>query len=102
MKIKVNKFDMSLMDNGDWEYDRIGLKKKDGKVYVCDVESGEEGEGYDVLGVSEKEMSEVVKIGVECGVFVEYEKGYDESDKVRVNGEVFEGDEEWKQFLKKI
>jgi hypothetical protein len=71
-KMKVEKFDLILSDDGYWEYNRVGLVKKGKKVYVCDVDDdGENGINnmYYVIGVSSKSIEDVCELGVFCKVF---------------------------------
>ena len=94
---------VSLMDDGDWEYLRMGIGECEDGVFVVELDdSGEEEREmkYVKEGLS---VEDVCKIGIEVGVFVDSsEWGYDESDRVRMNWEM-EGDEEkWKEFWEKV
>jgi hypothetical protein len=91
--------EMSLMDNGDWEYNRVGVGMNKGKVFIVDLddcnESWREVEYCDKV----KSIEELLKIGVDCKVFEKIEDGYDESDEYRCN---VDGDEDWDKFRKLV
>ena len=78
------KLELSLMDNGDWEYDRIGFGKDDKGLFMIDVDDS--GESWRVVNRVKKGLSieDVCKIGVKCGVFEEIKNGYGKNDKYRV------------------
>lgn len=78
---------VSMMDDGDWEYDRCGVGEYDGKVFIVDLDdSGEEWR--ELLFVKESlNIDEVLNIGCECGVWKEIDWGYDEDDKYRFSWE---------------
>ncbi len=89
-----------LMDDGDWEYNRMGVGENEGRVFIVDLDdSGEEEREMEYVkeGLS---VEDVLKIGVECGVINEIDWGYDEDDKFRVNWE--SGEEDWDNYRKKI
>jgi len=74
--IKINKFDYLLADDSEWEYDRIGIVRRAGKVYLVDAESPDEESGYyTVMAESTKSVKEVLEIGVEHGVFGKSDNG---------------------------
>ena len=93
----MGKVKMSLMDNGDWEYDRVGIGMNKEKVFIVDLddcnESWREVEYCDNV----KSIEELLKIGVECKVFEKIEDGYDEvfGDEYRYN---MDGEENWDKF----
>ncbi len=62
---------VSIADNGDWEYDRIGIGELDGKVYRFDMED-EEGSSISELkeGLS---VESVLNEGIELGFFEKIE-----------------------------
>jgi hypothetical protein len=78
-----NNIKVSMMDDGDWEYDRCGVGEYKGKVFMVDLDEGEE---YRELGFVKEGLNidDVLNIGVECGIFREIDWGYDEDDKYRV------------------
>ena len=96
-KKDMGKVKMSLMDNGDWEYDRVGIGMNKKKVFIVDLddcnESWREVEYCDNV----KSIEELLKIGVECKVFEKIEDGYDEvfGDEYRYN---MDGEENWDKF----
>ena len=83
-----------LMDDGDYEYNRVGIGEYEGKVFVIDLE--DDGEGLKELRFVKEGMdiNEVLNIGIECGVWKEIDWGFDEFDKYRVcwdlNGDEFD------------
>ena len=80
----MDKVEVSLMDDGYWEYNRCGVGMNKGKVFIVDLDDC--GEKWREVGYCEKVKSveECLKIGVECGVFVEFEDGYGDGDEFRV------------------
>ena len=107
MKIKDNKVfynsdsvkDMDcvewvLMDDSEYEYNRVGIGEYKGKVFIVDLDDS--GEKYRELGFVKEGMNieDVLNIGIECGVWKEIDWGYDEFDKYRVcwdlNGDEFD------------
>ena len=72
-KKDMGKVKMSLMDNVDWEYDRVGIGMNKEKVFIVDLddcnESWREVEYCDNV----KSIEELLKIGVECKVFEKIE-----------------------------
>lgn len=75
---------MSLMDSTEYEYVRYGLGIKDGRVFGVDLDDS--GEVWREVEYCDNVTSveELLKLGVECGVFEEIDWGYDEDDKYRV------------------
>jgi hypothetical protein len=72
-----------MMDDGDWEYNRVGIGEYNNRIFLVDLDdSGEESREMKFVkeGMS---IGEVLKIGVECGVWKEFD-GYDEYDQYRV------------------
>ena len=60
-----------IADNGDWEYDRIGIGELNGKVYRWDME--DEGDG-DILELRDGlSVGDVLNEGVELGFFEKIE-----------------------------
>ena len=97
LKLKENSVEVSMMDNGFWEYDRIGVGVLDGKVYVCDLEFVD-GHNLDYKEVFDDgselkyfwfvnfdSVEECCKSGCESGWCVEWKKndGYGEDDRFR-------------------
>ncbi len=90
----------SLMDNGDWEYDRVGIGKDKKGLFLVDVDDINE-EWRVVNRVKEGlNVEDVLKVGVECGVFEVMKDGYDKNDDYRWNEE--SGDKEMERFCKKV
>ena len=94
LKLKENSVEVSMMDNGFWEYDRVGVGVLDGKVFVCDLEFvdyddvlSEEGFGDEkwFWFVNFESVEECCLSGVESGWCEEWKKdeGYGESDRFR-------------------
>ena len=93
----MEKVEISMMDNGDWEYDRIGVGMNKGKVFFVDLDDcGEDWREVEYCDKVES-VERLLKIGVECKVFEKIDWGYDENDMYRVN---MNGDEEgnWDKF----
>ena len=90
-----------LMDNGDWEYNRLGVGvDSDKKLFLVDLDdSGEEWRvvNYVKDGLS---MEEVLEEGVKCGVFEKIDWGYDENDDYRVENDC--SMDLWDEFSKKV
>ena len=99
-KKDMKMLEVELMDDGDWEYLRMGVGVMNERVFVVDLDdSGEEWREMKFVreGLS---VDDVLRIGCEVGVFVEIDWGYDEDDKVRVKMESGEGD--WEEFYRRI
>jgi hypothetical protein len=91
----MEKVEISMMDNGDWEYDRIGVGMNKGKVFFVDLDdSGEDWREVEYCD-KVKSVGRLLKIGVECKVFEKIDWGYDENDKFRVN---MNGGNNWDKF----
>jgi hypothetical protein len=87
---------VTLMDNGDWEYDRMGLGVCEGRVFMVDLDdSGELIREMEYVkdGLS---VQDVLKIGCDVGVIVQIDWGYDERDLYRVNWDCLP--EDWDKF----
>ena len=64
----------SIMDNGDWEYDRFGFGEVDGKCYRVELEGSESDE--DVFELKEGlSVDGIIKEGIEKGFFEVEESG---------------------------
>jgi hypothetical protein len=92
---------MSLMDNGDWEYDRLGIGKTDTGWFLVDVD--DTGEDKRVMNMCKEglNLSKILKIGVKHNVFEKIDWGYDEQDTHRVNVNV-DQDWNWEGFYKEV
>jgi len=91
----MEKVEISMMDNGDWEYDRIGVGINKGKVFFVDLDdSGEDWREVEYCD-KVKSVKELLEIGVECKVFEKIDWGYDENDMFRCN---VNGGEDWNKF----
>jgi hypothetical protein len=88
-----NDFDLlkvNMMDNGDWEYTRLGIGEDvDGKVFLVDTDD----HGYEevVMNFCKEGLTikDVLKIGVACKVFEKIDWGYDEDDQHFFNAHKF-------------
>ena len=89
------KIVIEMMDNGDWEYDRIGIGVNKGKVFFVDLDDS--GEDWREVEYCSKVYSigRLLKIGVGCRVFEKIDWGYSENDKFRVN---INGEGSWDKF----
>ena len=82
---------VSLSDNGDWEYDRMGIGMNKGRVFIIDLDDS--GEDWREMWYCDKVKSvkEVIKIGIECGVIEEmdgeyyYEWEFEKKDEEKFN-----------------
>jgi hypothetical protein len=99
-----NDFDLikvNMMDNGDWEYTRLGIGEDvDGKVFLVDTD--DHGEEEVVMNFCKEGLTikDVLKIGVACNVFEKIDWGYDEDDQHRVNVDCEQDD--WSRFYKVV
>jgi len=93
-----SKIEMDLMDNGDWEYNRIGIGMNKGKVFMIGTDDINESWREVEYCKNVKSIEELLKIGVECKVFEKIEDGYDEDDEYRVN---VNGEEDYEKFGEK-
>ena len=89
------KIEMNLMDNGDWEYDRVGIGMNKGKVFMISLDDINENWREVEYCENVRSIEELLKIGVECRVFEKIENGYGEEDEYRVN---MNGDEDSERF----
>lgn len=66
---------MVICDDGDWEYDRLGVGVYKGKVFLMDL--NDDGEEYKCLVFVKEGLSveDVLRIGVECNVLSKGENG---------------------------
>jgi len=90
--------EMDLMDNGDWEYNRIGIGMNKGKVFMIGTDDINESWREVEYCKNVKSIEELLKIGVECKVFEKIGDGYDEDDEYRVNVNDEIGDKDWGKF----
>lgn len=97
---EFNLIEKVLMDNGDWEYDRLGFGiDSEKKLFLVDLDdSGEEWRvvNYVKEGLS---MEDILEEGVRCGVFEKIGWGYDEDDDYRVEDCSME---KWDEFGEKV
>ena len=91
----MKKIKMSLMDNGDWEYNRVGVGVSKGRVFIVDLDDNNESWREVEYCDNVKSIEELLKIGVECKVFEKTDGGYDEGDEYRYN---MDGEEDWDKF----
>ena len=96
--VDEGKLELSLMDNGDWEYDRVGFGKDDKGLFMVDVDDS--GESWRLINRIKKGLSieDVCEVGVKFGVYEKIDNGYGKNDKYRVCED--EGDE--KMFNKLV
>ena len=92
---------MSLMDNGDWEYDRLGIGKTDTGWFLVDLD--DTGEDKRVMNMCKEglNLSKILKIGEKYNVFEKIDWGYDEHDTHRVNCDL-DQDWNWEGFYKEV
>jgi len=90
--INDGKLELSLMDNGDWEYDRVGFGKDDKGLFMVDVDDS--GESWRVINRIKEGLSieDVCEIGVKYGIFEKIDYGYGKNDKYRVEDDSMVGD----------
>jgi hypothetical protein len=94
MKIRMNEdsVEVKMMDNGHWEYDRIGVGVLDDKIFVCDLEFVNYDDVMDEFDlksfwfVNFENVEECCLSGVESGWCEEWKssEGYGEDDRFRV------------------
>jgi len=95
----MEKVEISMMDNGDWEYYRVGIGMNKGKVFFVDLDDCNENWREVEYCDKVKSVGRLLKIGVECKVFEKIDWGYDENDMYRCN---MNGDEDWDKFRKLV
>ena len=93
---------LCMMDNGYWEYSRVGIGEDNKGVFIIDMEdNGMEWRGMNRVkeGLS---VDDICKIGVECKVFEELsdDEGYGVDDKYRVREECERDD--WEMFNERV
>jgi len=91
----MEKVEISMMDNGDWEYYRVGIGMNKGKVFFVDLDDCNENWREVEYCDKVKSVGRLLKIGVECKVFEKIDWGYDENDMYRCN---MNGEEDWVKF----
>ena len=91
---------MSLMDNGDWEYDRLGIGKTGKDWFLVDLD--DTGESKRVMNMCKEGMNgaKILIAGVKHNVFEKIDWGYDERDTHRVRCDDQEHD--WEGFYKEV
>lgn len=72
---QYNEVFLTLEDNGDWEYTRLGFGEDHVGLYLVDLDDS--GEQFrDKLYINELfSVQDVLAEGVDCGVFEKYEDG---------------------------
>lgn len=82
--VDEGKLELSLMDNGDWEYDRVGFGKDEKGLFMVDVDDS--GESWRLINRIKKGLSieDVCEVGVKFGVYEKIDNGYGKNDKYRV------------------
>ena len=95
-----NLIKVKLMDNGDWEYDRMGIGKTGRSYFLVDLDDS--GEDKRVMNFCKEGLTtcNILIEGVKCNVLEKIEHGYDEHDTHRVNEDATT--EEWNEFYKKV
>lgn len=96
-----NEVFMTLDDNGDWEYTRLGFGEDHVGLYVVDLDDS--GERFrEKLYVNDKfSVQDVLAEGVACGLFEKYEDGdLRGTHGVKVDDDV-QGNE-WGTFLTRV
>ena len=91
---------MSLMDNGDWEYDRLGIGKTGKDWFLVDLD--DTGESKRVMNFCKEglDLDKILDIGVKYNVFEKIDWGYDEQDTHRVT--CVDQEQNWKGFYKEV
>jgi len=92
---------LSLMDNGDWEYNRLGIGKTDTGWFLVDLD--DTGEDKRVMNMCKKGMngSKILIAGVKHNVFEKIDWGYDERDTHRVRCDD-DQKHDWEGFYKEV
>ena len=95
-----NLIKLNLMDNGDWEYVRMGIGKTGRSYFLVDLDDS--GEDKRVINFCKEGLTtcNILIEGVKCNVLEKIEHGYDEHDTHRVNEDATT--EEWNNFYKKV
>jgi len=94
-KKDMEKVEISMMDNSEWEYDRVGVGMIKGRVFFVDLDDCNEDWREVEYCDKVKSVGRLLKIGVECKVFEKIDWGYDENDMYRCN---MNGEEDWVKF----
>lgn len=69
-KADFKKIEVVLADNGDWEYDRVGIGMHNGKVFMVDLDDTGETWREMVYCENVKSVQEVLDIGVKHNVYI--------------------------------
>ena len=89
----------TLMDNGDYEYTRLGIGEVNDKTFITDLENDMD-EGNTVWAKPGMSVEDVIKAGLKTGIFVvnppEYR--YTEDDIYRYNW-VEDGQKSYHEFM---
>ena len=94
LQLKENSVEVSMMDNGFWEYDRVGVGVLNDKVFVCDLEFVDYDDVLSEKGFGDEKWFWFVKFdnveecclsGVKSGWCEEWKskEGYGEDDRFR-------------------
>ena len=78
--------EISIMDDGEWEYDRIGVGKVGDDVFVADVENF--GDPNTIWKVNFDSVEDVINSGLESGWLIKTGNPYDKDDIVRTPHDV--------------
>lgn len=70
-----NEVFMTLEDNGDWEYTRLGFGEDHIGLYIVDLDDTGEDLREKIYVNPKWSVQDVLKEGVEFGVFEKYEDG---------------------------
>lgn len=82
-------------DNGDWEYNRLGVVDVNGKVGIFDCELLEDGEVDVSVVKSGLSIDDVLELGVESGYLI-----YDENKDGELRVDWVDEDVKYKEFVK--
>ena len=74
---------ISIMDDSEWEYDRIGVGKVGDDVFVADVENF--GDPNTIWKVKFDSVQDVINSGLESGWLIKTSNPYDKDDIVRTH-----------------
>ena len=91
---------LNLMDNGDWEYVRMGIGKIGRSSFLVDLDDS--GEDKRVINFCKEGLTTkmILGYGVRCNVLEKIEHGYDKGDTHRTNCDATE--DEWNEFYKNV
>jgi hypothetical protein len=90
-KSDMKMVEVSLSDNGDWEYDRMGIGMSKGRVFIVDLDDSGESWREMLYCDKVKSVKEVIECGIECGVIEKvngeyyYEWEFEKKDDKKFN-----------------